>query len=126
VLDVWQADAVGNYHAAGANDYRLRGKIKTDALGRYRLETILPGRYGDAAGIRPAHLHVTFLTPGGNALLTTQLYFEGDPYLGEADYCTREGTCNSSDPARVLALQDAWVSSQVGKKAFFRAVMPRT
>jgi catechol 1,2-dioxygenase len=125
-LDVWQADAEGNYYRAGSSNYRLRGKIKTDAEGRYRFETVVPGRYGDAAGIRPAHLHVTFLSPGGNTLLTTQLYFEGDPYLGDADYCTAQGTCNSADPARALRLQNAWVSNTVGKKAVFDAIMPRT
>lgn len=125
-LDVWQADHEGNYYAAGENDYRLRGKIKTDALGRYRFETVLPGRYGDEFGIRPAHLHVNFLTPGGNVLLTTQLYFEGDPYLGDNDYCTRGGTCNSSDPDRALKLVDARIGDVFGKRARFDPVLAVT
>lgn len=126
-LDVWQADEQGNYHPADGSSYRLRGKIATDAEGQYRFETILPGRYGDAAGIRPAHLHVSFLTPGGNVLLTTQLYFAGDPYLGEADYCTQNGTCNSSDADRVLTLLDATLAGGVpGKRARFDAVLART
>lgn len=125
-LDVWQADDGGNYYDAAASAYRLRGKILTDSSGRYRLETIIPGRYGDSAGIRPAHLHVRFLTPGGNILLTTQLYFAGDPYLGQADYCTRDRTCNSSDPARALVLRNAWVSGKAGKAASFDAFLPRT
>jgi protocatechuate 3,4-dioxygenase beta subunit len=125
-LDVWQADDDGNYYDAAASSYRLRGKVLTDSLGRYRIETILPGRYGDSAGIRPAHIHVRMLTPGGNVLLTTQLYFAGDPYLGQADYCTRDGTCNSSDPARALALRDAIVNGKAGKKASFDAFLPRT
>ena len=126
VLDVWQADANGSYYAAGESEYRLRGKIVTDDLGRYSLETILPGRYGDSEGIRPAHLHVRFLTPGGNLLLTTQLYFAGDPYLGDADYCTRDGTCNSGDAARALVLSDANVSGVFGKYASFNAYLPRS
>lgn len=125
-LDVWQADAGGNYYDAWASSYRLRGKVLTDSLGRYRLETIIPGRYGDAAGIRPAHLHVRMLTPGGNVLLTTQLYFAGDPYLGQADYCTRSRTCNSADPARALVLRDAWVSGKAGKRSTFDAFLPRS
>lgn len=125
-LDVWQADEEGNYYDAWQTSYRLRGKVLTDSLGRYRLETILPGRYGDAAGIRPAHLHVRMLTPGGNVLLTTQLYFVGDPYLGQADYCTRSRTCNSGDPGRALSLRNAWVSGKAGKRADFDAVLPRT
>jgi protocatechuate 3,4-dioxygenase beta subunit len=126
VIDLWQADAEGNYYRAGTSNYRLRGKIKADATGRYRLETILPGRYGDAAGIRPAHLHVSFLTPGGNVLLTTQLYFAGDPYLGEKDYCTAAQVCNSADPARALKLADTTVRGVAGKQAWFDANLPRT
>lgn len=125
-LDVWQADASGNYYAGAGNAYRLRGKIKTDALGRYRFETILPGRYGDDAGIRPAHLHVSFLSPGGNVILTTQIYFAGDPYLGQADYCTRSGTCNSSDPNRILKLRNGFLSNVAGKLSTFNVVLPRT
>ena len=125
VLDLWQANTAGQY-SAGHGDFRLRGKIKTDAFGRYSFETILPGRYADSAGIRPAHIHVTFRTPGGNALLTTQMYFQGDPYLGHADYCTAQGTCNSSDPARQLLLQNAVVSKRVGKRVAFDAILPRT
>ena len=125
-LDVWQADDDGNYYDAWQSSYRLRGKVLTDSLGRYRFETILPGRYGDAAGIRPIHIHCRMLTPGGNPLLTTQLYFAGDPYLGQADYCTRDRICNSSDPLRALVLRDAWVSGKAGKKATFDAFLPRT
>lgn len=125
VLDLWQASAAGKY-SAGHGDFRLRGKIKTDQFGRYSFETILPGRYADAAGIRPAHIHVTFRTPAGNALLTSQMYFQGDPYLGQADYCTEQGTCNSADEARHLLLQNAVVSKRVGKRAAFDAIMPRT
>lgn len=125
-IDVWQADANGNYYQGGQTNYRLRGKIVTDELGRYRFETILPGRYGDAAGIRPAHIHVRMLTPGGNILLTTQLYFAGDPYLGQNDYCTRAGSCNSGDPARALVLTDADVSGRPGKRTVFDAVLAST
>jgi protocatechuate 3,4-dioxygenase beta subunit len=124
-LDVWQADAQGNYYTGTQSNYRLRGKIKTDAFGRYRFETVLPGRYGDAAGIRPAHLHVSFLSPGGNVILTTQLYFEGDPFLGQADYCTRARTCNAGDPKRALKLRNGFVSNVAGKLASFDAILPR-
>lgn len=125
-IDVWQADADGNYYGGASDGFRLRGKIVTDGLGRYRFETILPGRYGDSEGIRPAHIHLKVLTPLGHALLTTQLYFAGDPYLGNADYCTRDGTCNSSDPLRALALRSGLVSARAGKLAKFDAFLART
>jgi protocatechuate 3,4-dioxygenase beta subunit len=90
LLDVWQADAQGNY--------------------------IVPGMYTDDQGrYRPAHIHFKVLTPDGQELLTTQMYFEGDPYLGAADYCTVEGTCNSSDPARYVHLDQASSGGRVGR-----------
>jgi catechol 1,2-dioxygenase len=125
-LDVWQADANGNYYRGVADGFRLRGRIVSDENGRYRFETILPGRYGDGAAIRPAHLHVKALSPNGGVLLTTQLYFAGDPYLGDADYCTKAGSCNSKDPARILALSDARIGAAAGKKTTFDAVVLRT
>jgi protocatechuate 3,4-dioxygenase beta subunit len=125
-VDVWQADAAGNYYDAAASSYRLRGKVVTDSLGRYRFETILPANYTDAGGTRPAHLHWKILTPQGNTLLTTQLYFAGDPWLGQADYCTRARTCDSSDTKRALKLTDAVVSGQAGKKTTFDAFLSRS
>jgi protocatechuate 3,4-dioxygenase beta subunit len=77
-LDFWQADHAGAYDAAGFN---FRGQFSADADGRYTLETILPGRYLNGAQYRPAHIHVKVSAPG-HTLLTTQLYFEGDPYNG--------------------------------------------
>lgn len=71
VLDIWHADARGGYDNAG---YHLRGKLVTDAKGRYELHTIVPGRYLNGKRYRPAHIHVKALG------LTTQLYFAGDPY----------------------------------------------
>ena len=125
ILDVWQADARGRYHGAGEDGHRLRGRVRTDARGRYRFETIMPGRYSDDDGIRPAHLHVSFLAPDGRLLLTSQLYFEGDPYLGEADYATRVGSCNSADRTRHLRLVDGFVGSRFGKRTVFDAVVAR-
>jgi protocatechuate 3,4-dioxygenase beta subunit len=67
LLDVWQADADGAYDNRGQ---RLRGHLFTDADGRYRLETIVPGLYPG----RTRHIHVKLQPPGGR-VLTTQLYF---------------------------------------------------
>jgi protocatechuate 3,4-dioxygenase beta subunit len=69
-LDFWQADEKGEYDNAG---YRYRGKVVTDAEGRYRVETVLPAEYPG----RPRHVHVKVQRPGGRAL-TTQLYFPGE------------------------------------------------
>jgi len=69
LLDFWQADAGGRYDNRG---YRLRGHQLTDADGRYRLTTVVPGLYPG----RTRHIHVKARRPTGR-LLTTQLYFPG-------------------------------------------------
>ena len=66
-LDFWQADAGGAYDNAG---FRMRGHQFTNARGRYRLETVLPGLYEG----RTRHIHVKVRAPGRRTL-TTQLYF---------------------------------------------------
>jgi len=71
LIDVWHADAGGEYDNRG---YRMRGHFFTDAEGRYRLETIVPGRYPG----RTRHLHVKVQAPRGR-VLTTQLYFPDEP-----------------------------------------------
>lgn len=65
-VDLWQADASGTYDNAG---YTLRGFVKTDANGQYRVDTIVPGPYPG----RTPHIHVKVTPPGGRTL-TTQLY----------------------------------------------------
>ena len=74
VLQFWQADAAGQYDNSG---FKLRGHESTDAGGRYRLQTIIPGKY---PGRRP-HIHVKVKPPGGDEL-TTQLYFPDQPSNG--------------------------------------------
>ncbi len=86
LVDVWQADADGHYDNDGTlmvppSDFRLRGRAKVDAKGYYEVKTIIPGHYLNGAQYRPAHIHVK-VSSAGHRLLTTQLYFEGDPYNG--------------------------------------------
>jgi protocatechuate 3,4-dioxygenase beta subunit len=71
LLDFWQADAEGAYDNQG---FRLRGHQFTDADGRYRLETVVPGLYPG----RTRHIHVKVQAKGG-PVLTTQLYFPDEP-----------------------------------------------
>ena len=70
LLDFWQADAGGEYDNSG---FRLRGHQFTDARGRFRLETVVPGIYEG----RTRHIHVKAQRPRGEPL-TTQLYFPGE------------------------------------------------
>ena len=112
IVDVWHADASGQYHS-DTKTYRLRAQIKTDASGRYQFESIYPGHYDK----RPRHYHFIFTMPG-HAPLTTQCYFKGDPYLGPNDSCPKP-TCDSSDPARVLAMGSKTVGGKTFKTATF-------
>lgn len=75
-IDVWQANAAGAYDLEG---FRFRGALTTDAKGRWELRSIVPGRYLNGDRYRPAHIHIK-IRARGFALLTTQLYFAGDPY----------------------------------------------
>ena len=70
LLDFWQADDKGRYDNSG---FRLRGHQFTDAEGRYRLRSIVPGIYPG----RTRHIHVK-VQPRGGRVLTTQLYFPGE------------------------------------------------
>jgi protocatechuate 3,4-dioxygenase beta subunit len=70
LLDFWQADDKGHYDNSG---FRLRGHQFSDADGRYRLRSIVPGIYPG----RTRHIHVK-VQPQGGRVLTTQLYFPGE------------------------------------------------
>ena len=75
-LEVWQADHAGAYDNEGD---RFRATLALAESGRYRFKTIVPGRYLNGRQYRPAHIHVKAHAPGYRSL-TTQLYFEGDPF----------------------------------------------
>ena len=75
LVEVWQADVRGDYTqvTAGRRDdpgCLLRASLTTDAGGRYRFQTIVPGEYPG----RPRHIHYR-VSAKGYATLVTQLYF---------------------------------------------------
>ncbi len=70
LVDFWHADDAGEYDNEG---FRMRGHQFTDAQGRYRLETVIPGLYPG----RTRHFHVRVQAPKGR-VLTTQIYFPGE------------------------------------------------
>jgi len=71
LLEIWHADDAGRYDNAG---FRLRGHHQADDQGRWWFNTIVPGAYTG----RTRHYHFKVQRPGGR-LLTTQLYFPGEP-----------------------------------------------
>jgi len=100
MIDVWHADAGGNYSGFGSmssNRTFLRGTQVTDAGGKAGFTTIYPGWYQG----RATHIHLK-VHVGGNAVHTGQLFFDeatnqavyaNAPYTGHAG--TR--TLNSQD-----------------------------
>jgi protocatechuate 3,4-dioxygenase beta subunit len=102
LLDFWQADDAGEYDNAG---YRLRGHQFSDDQGRYTLETVMPGLYPG----RTRHIHVKVQAPN-QPVLTTQLYFPGEPGND------RDGIFNS---ALVMDVQD----DAAGKVGAFNFVL---
>jgi protocatechuate 3,4-dioxygenase beta subunit len=105
LLDFWQADDQGQYDNAGD---RCRGHQFTDEAGRYRLETVVPGLYSG----RTRHFHVKVQAPN-RPILTTQLYFPGEPRNA------RDGIFN---PALLMAIQD----TANGRLARFNFVLDLT
>jgi len=89
-LEVWQADSAGHYDIDAA---KLRGKFQTDALGRYRFDTIVPGHVGD--GARTIYFRVT---GKGYETHITQCFFAGDE---------RERADTRVKPELVVTLNDA-------------------
>lgn len=98
IVDVWQADGAGAYsnEDAALDRWNLRGRQRTDADGRYEIETVRPlhytvkhdgpvGRLLEAVGRhpwRPAHIHFLVQAAGLDTLVT-QVYLAGGPYLDD-------------------------------------------
>lgn len=71
LVELWHADDHGAYDLDG---FKLRGHQFTDESGRWWFATIVPSLYPG----RTRHYHVKVQRPGGK-VLTTQLYFPGEP-----------------------------------------------
>lgn len=116
VVDVWQANDKGSYDNDGNNDppnkaFHLRGRMRTNAQGQYAYDTIVPGRYLNGDTFRPSHIHYKVYASGYQTL-TTQLYFEGDPYI-KGDSFVR--------PSLIIKLKD----KNPGKAGEFSIVLQR-
>jgi catechol 1,2-dioxygenase len=88
LIEVWQTDARGVYgpdqESGEPRCCFLQGLVKTDANGRYSIQTIRPGHYRGEGPPPPAHIHFNVHygeTPG----LLTEVFFAGDPYLAEGE-----------------------------------------
>lgn len=109
VIDVWHADAEGNYDNSG---YHLRGYTLTNDQGFYLFETILPGKYLNGNQHRPSHIHFKIFPPN-YPQLTTQLYFEGDTSIPtDAAASITSGTFDAS--SRIIPLFENSVGALEG------------
>jgi hydroxyquinol 1,2-dioxygenase len=94
-LDLWSTDNEGFYDVQRqGGGMRARGKIRTDAQGRYSFWTVKPVSYpvptdGPVGKMllkmgrhpyRPAHTHM-IVSATGYESVTTHVFVEGDPYL---------------------------------------------
>lgn len=91
IVEIWHATPVapegepGDFDATydASAEFRYYGQVATDAEGNYAFDTLRPGWYLNGPQYRPAHVHAKVWVRGEERL-TTQLYFEGDPF-GEGD-----------------------------------------
>jgi hydroxyquinol 1,2-dioxygenase len=96
IVDVWQSDDDGHYdiQLQDLGEFHLRGRLRTDAQGRYWFWSIMPKFYPiPTAGpvgqmlaaterhpFRPAQIHFMIAAPGYERLVT-HVFVDGDPYL---------------------------------------------
>lgn len=93
-IDVWQTDGEGWYDVQKPGASHARGKLSTDAQGRFGFRTVKPVSYpiptdGPVGKMllrmgrhpyRPAHVHTIVSAPGYETV-TTHIFVNGDPYL---------------------------------------------
>ncbi len=96
LLDIWSGDGEGTYDMQMAEDVgmKARGRIRTDAEGRYSFRSIKPeyypvptdgpvGRMLNKMGrhpMRPGHIHMIVSAPGHHPI-TTHLFAAGSQYI---------------------------------------------
>ena len=96
ILEVWQADANGEYaqqagldSKAGEDVFFGFGRTPTDADGNFRFSTIKPGSVSAPDGTRQApHILVSVFARGLLTRLVTRIYFPEEP-LNESDFVLR-------------------------------------
>ena len=112
VIEMWHAqptmaaaeslsprDSVG--YDLDSPGFQYYGQFATDARGAYAVSTKKPGWYLNGAAFRPSHIHVKVYVEGAERL-TTQLYFEGDPFI-------------AADPWASVAPERALTLKSIGK-----------
>jgi hydroxyquinol 1,2-dioxygenase len=116
VVDIWHSDSEGYYDVQRADlgEPALRGRLRTDAAGRFRFWSIMPssypvpndgpvGRMLTATGrhpYRPAHVHF-IISAEDHETLVTHVFVAGDPYLdSDAVFGVKEALIREYVPNR--------------------------
>jgi protocatechuate 3,4-dioxygenase beta subunit len=121
-LDIWQAKADGVYDVQDPNaGFELRGRVRTNADGRYAFRTYKPAFYGiptdgpvgvlmeamRRSPMRPAHMHAIVAAPGHQQVIT-HIFVDGDPYLeSDAVFAVKDSLIaryEALDPAEAAVL----------------------
>jgi protocatechuate 3,4-dioxygenase beta subunit len=82
ILEIWQADANGVFrnpldprYAEADPGFYGWGRARTDAQGKYRFRTVLPGSYSENGAVRCPHINVMVLGIGLTHRLVTTIFF---------------------------------------------------
>jgi protocatechuate 3,4-dioxygenase beta subunit len=78
-VEIWGASRKAVYSPNTSASYR--GAAITDSQGKFSFNTVFPAPYPNGGQLRPSHIHMEVRDPTGREVLTTQYYFEGDPYI---------------------------------------------
>ena len=141
VLDTWQADSSGTYpiqeQERGQDKYDLRGKLTTDAQGRYYYTTVLPKPYtvpydgpvgdllraGNRHAWRAAHLHYIICAKGMRSI-TTEVFFENTEYVdNDAVFGVRKSLIAKVKPVRKDAQFDYPLARQPDAEVHYDFVL---
>ena len=94
MLEIWQADADGEYHPEDGSPFCGFGRLCTNAEGVCVFETIKPGRVpGPDAKPQAPHVNVLIFARGLLKQLVTRIYFAGE-------------ASNQNDPILALVPED--------------------
>lgn len=101
IVEVHHTDARGYYSRDGKDEKnpRLRGRMRTNAEGRYEFRTIKPAPYPGQRN--PAHIHIKISGPGYPNPRVPELWFEGDPFI-PPDMAARFAKDRAFSPIRPL------------------------
>ena len=86
LIEIWQADAGGRCHhpedlrrAERDASFTGFGRVHTDPVGRFGIETVKPGRVPGPGRLQAPHLLVGLFARGLLARLVTRIYFDDEP-----------------------------------------------